>query len=190
MAAWGRESPPGSLGLGARVAGARAGVSLPGLCWSILQWVGAGWVPPWGQSLQGCHFGSSEAPATEPGVGKLAMAGAHGGRLGHARPAASPRLGRPRHCAPGFLPLCVPRVPLRLPPESPRPPGNGTFPGRPGSPSGLGATFLRRRLEQLPRSAGRLRWCTLTRRLGPETPAPHPLPLPAPPPPSPPSEAA
>lgn len=88
----GRESPPTpprSLELGVRVGGARAGVSLPGLCWSILQWVWAGWVPPQRQSLQGCHFGSSKAMATEPGVGKLAMPRARRGSLGHKHSAAS-----------------------------------------------------------------------------------------------------
>lgn len=87
----GQATEPGAACAGARLGGEGAGVSLPGLWWSILQrvgsWVGAS--PPWGQTVQCCHFGGSKMLAAEPGVDKLAMLGAHRG----SRATRAPRAG-------------------------------------------------------------------------------------------------
>lgn len=114
----------GSLVLGARLKGERVGVSLPGLCWSILQWVGGGVgaAPTRGAeaaalSLRGRQGAGRRVPSWQTCHARSAWR-EPGPRALHSQPTAQ---GSQDTVLPRALPLCVPLVPLRLPPGVPAP---------------------------------------------------------------------
>lgn len=143
--------------LGARLKGERVGFSLPGLCWSILQWVGGrvGAAPTRGAeaaglSLRGQQGAGRRVPSWQTCHARSAWR-EPGPRALHSQPRAR---GSQDTVLPRALPLCVPLVPLRLPPGVPAPSQQWDVSLAFREPSGLPVTFFQEtRVKQLPRSA-------------------------------------
>ena len=182
---------PGLRAQGARLRGARASVSLPGPCWSILQrgGGGVGATLPGGRPCSAVTSGGSQALAAEPGVDKLARSGARRGGPGHARRTAhgSRDTARSQELFRFVVFHWSPRACLWV---SPRPPSNGTFRPRSGRPLGSACHFPPRgALKSCPGAPGGAAQCAPTGRLRPADSRPPPSPPPRPSA-APPSEAA
>lgn len=135
----------------ARPGGERAGVSLPGRWWSILQRVGVGVGRPCSAVTSGAarRWPRSLELTNLPCPGLAEEAGAT-----RASPPTSAR--QPSVLRSLFRFVVLRRSSCACLPVSRCPLGNGRFPGLPGGPSGPRATSLpEARVKQLPRRAWR-----------------------------------